>query len=82
MSCIILLVFCFEITKCRNLVRAVKNLIRKTRHHILVVLLIGIFVTIVVGVGSDLSCSEILKEPFFSSKLLKLIGILASFRFG
>ncbi|XP_062078299.1 dicer-like protein 4 isoform X2 [Humulus lupulus] len=32
------------------------------------------------GVGSDLSCLEILKEPFFSSKLLKLIEILSSFR--
>ncbi|PON81286.1 Helicase [Trema orientale] len=31
-------------------------------------------------VGSEQSCLEILKEPFFSSKLLKLIGILSSFR--
>ena len=38
------------------------------------------FVCITVGVGSDLSCIEVLKEPFFSSKFLKLIGILSSAR--
>ncbi|KAM5548130.1 dicer-like protein 4 [Rosa sericea] len=32
------------------------------------------------AVASGLSCVEILKEPFFSSKVLRLIGILSSFR--
>ncbi|KAJ4709652.1 Dicer-like protein [Melia azedarach] len=32
------------------------------------------------GISSDLSCIEVLKEPFFSKKLLRLIGILSSFR--
>ncbi|KAL5547660.1 hypothetical protein UlMin_002891 [Ulmus minor] len=32
------------------------------------------------GGGSDLSSTEDLKEPFFASKLLRLIGILSSFR--
>ncbi|KAJ0089697.1 hypothetical protein Patl1_14811 [Pistacia atlantica] len=32
------------------------------------------------GIASELSCIEILKEPFFSEKLLRLIGILSSFR--
>uniref|UniRef100_A0A7N0UF06 Dicer-like protein 4 n=1 Tax=Kalanchoe fedtschenkoi TaxID=63787 RepID=A0A7N0UF06_KALFE len=29
---------------------------------------------------SDLSCVEVLKEPFFSRKLLRLLGILSTFR--
>ncbi|KAH0970234.1 hypothetical protein GBA52_022390 [Prunus armeniaca] len=32
------------------------------------------------AIADDLSCVEILKEPFFSRKLLRLIGILSSFR--
>ncbi|XP_012844161.1 PREDICTED: dicer-like protein 4 isoform X2 [Erythranthe guttata] len=32
------------------------------------------------GIGANLSCVEILKEPYFSRKLLRLIGILSSFR--
>ncbi|KAI3446800.1 hypothetical protein Pfo_003465 [Paulownia fortunei] len=32
------------------------------------------------GVEADLSCVEVLKEPYFSRKLLRLIGILSSFR--
>ncbi|XP_023928784.1 dicer-like protein 4 isoform X2 [Quercus suber] len=32
------------------------------------------------GIASDLSCVEILKEPYFSRKLLCLIGILSSIR--
>ncbi|KAK9269302.1 hypothetical protein L1049_001073 [Liquidambar formosana] len=32
------------------------------------------------GVESDISCVEVLKEPFFSRKLLRLIGILSTFR--
>ncbi|KAH9654546.1 Dicer-like protein 4 [Citrus sinensis] len=32
------------------------------------------------GIASDLSCIEVLKEPFFSKKLLRLIGILSTFR--
>ncbi|GAV83950.1 dsrm domain-containing protein/DEAD domain-containing protein/Helicase_C domain-containing protein/Ribonuclease_3 domain-containing protein/PAZ domain-containing protein/dsRNA_bind domain-containing protein [Cephalotus follicularis] len=32
------------------------------------------------GNSSDLSCVEVLKEPFFSKKLLRLIGILSTFR--
>ncbi|CAM8897034.1 unnamed protein product [Rhodiola kirilowii] len=32
------------------------------------------------GVQSDLSCTEVLKEPLFSEKLLRLLGILSNFR--
>ncbi|XP_062159041.1 dicer-like protein 4 [Alnus glutinosa] len=32
------------------------------------------------GIAFNLSCVEILKEPYFSRKLLRLIGILSSFR--
>ncbi|KAL3623963.1 endoribonuclease Dicer [Castilleja foliolosa] len=32
------------------------------------------------GMEADLSCVEVLKEPYFSRKLLRLIGILSSFR--
>ncbi|KAF5749551.1 hypothetical protein HS088_TW04G01520 [Tripterygium wilfordii] len=32
------------------------------------------------GVASDLSSVEVLKEPFFSKKLLRLIGILSDYR--
>ncbi|KAL6543544.1 endoribonuclease Dicer [Orobanche hederae] len=32
------------------------------------------------GMAADLSCVEVLKEPYFSRKLLRLIGILSSFR--
>lgn len=32
------------------------------------------------NVSDDLSSSEILKEPFFSAKLLRLFGILSTFR--
>ncbi|KAJ8768160.1 hypothetical protein K2173_021100 [Erythroxylum novogranatense] len=32
------------------------------------------------GVAFDLSHAEVLKEPFFSTKLLRLIGILSTFR--
>ncbi|CAK9179472.1 unnamed protein product [Ilex paraguariensis] len=32
------------------------------------------------GIEADLSCVEVLKEPFFSTKLLRLIGILSNFR--
>ena len=31
-------------------------------------------------VACDLSAEEVLKEPFFSQKVLRLIGILSSFR--
>ncbi|KAK4391354.1 Dicer-like protein 4 [Sesamum angolense] len=32
------------------------------------------------GMEADLSCVDVLKEPYFSRKLLRLIGILSSFR--
>lgn len=32
------------------------------------------------GVDADLSCEEVLSEPLFSGKLLRLIGILSNFR--
>ncbi|WJZ98263.1 hypothetical protein VitviT2T_016802 [Vitis vinifera] len=32
------------------------------------------------GIGSDISYVDVLKEPFFSRKLLRLIGILSTFR--
>lgn len=34
------------------------------------------------GMEADLSCIEVLEEPIFSRKLLQLIEILSSFRFG
>ncbi|GLU01387.1 hypothetical protein SLE2022_186970 [Rubroshorea leprosula] len=32
------------------------------------------------GIQTELSCVEVLKEPFFSGKLLRLVGILSDFR--
>lgn len=39
-----------------------------------------VIATLVDGVAYELSCIEVLKEPLFSQKLLRLIGILSSFR--
>lgn len=40
----------------------------------------SLFVSIADGIGSDLSSIEVLKEPYFSSKFLRLVGILSAAR--
>lgn len=40
----------------------------------------GLFSVPLDAVASGLSCVEVVKEPFFSSKVLRLVRILSSFR--
>lgn len=46
----------------------------------MVLLMMEVYCIFIDAVASGLSCIDILKEPFFSSKVLRLIGILSSSR--
>ena len=46
----------------------------------MVLLMMEVYCMFIDVVASGLSCIDILKEPFFSSKVLRLIGILSSSR--